>query len=46
MLHARTLAFTHPRSGQPLSFEAPLPEDFQDILRRLGGQPEIATAPV
>jgi 23S rRNA pseudouridine1911/1915/1917 synthase len=35
-LHAWRLGFAHPRTGKPLSFEAPLPEDFQrglDLLR-------------
>ncbi len=37
MLHAWTLAFPHPITGAPISVEAPLPEDFQLVLRRLGG---------
>ena len=28
MLHARTLAFTHPSTGQRMQFEAPLPQAF------------------
>jgi 23S rRNA pseudouridine1911/1915/1917 synthase len=36
MLHAWRLGFTHPRSGEALDWEAPLPEDFQDILEFLG----------
>lgn len=35
MLHARQLAFVHPRTGRELTFEAPMPEDFQDALARL-----------
>lgn len=35
MLHARKLAFTHPRTGKKLSFEAPWPEDFKDALGAL-----------
>lgn len=35
MLHAFQLAFTHPRTGQWLSFEAPRPEDFLDALAAL-----------
>ncbi len=31
-LHAARLAFDHPRSGRRLSFEAPLPPDFQRAL--------------
>ena len=36
MLHAFALAFDHPVTGQRLRIEAPLPEDFQHSLRRLG----------
>lgn len=32
LLHAAQLKISHPRSGQPLCFEAPLPPDFQSIL--------------
>ncbi len=35
MLHAQQLAFIHPRTGQRLSFEAPWPPDFEEILRAL-----------
>ena len=35
MLHARTLALTHPRTGRRLVFEAPLPADFNAVLQRL-----------
>lgn len=34
-LHCAQLAFTHPRSGQKLEFEAPAPEILQNILRQL-----------
>ncbi len=34
-LHAWKLAFDHPMSGQPLSFEAPIPADFQRALAAL-----------
>jgi 23S rRNA pseudouridine1911/1915/1917 synthase len=34
-LHAARLAFTHPRDGRPLEFEAPLPSDMKDLLIRL-----------
>jgi len=34
-LHAARLTFAHPASGQPLSFEAPLPPDLQSVLDRL-----------
>jgi 23S rRNA pseudouridine1911/1915/1917 synthase len=36
-LHAATLAFDHPVTGAPLSFEAPLPADFQRALDALRG---------
>jgi 23S rRNA pseudouridine1911/1915/1917 synthase len=35
MLHARTLAFTHPATGRMLDFTAPLPEDFKTALTLL-----------
>ena len=35
-LHAWKLAFAHPRTGRPLSFEAPLPSDFARALELLG----------
>jgi 23S rRNA pseudouridine1911/1915/1917 synthase len=31
-LHAARLTFPHPRSGETMSFEAPLPNDFQSLL--------------
>jgi 23S rRNA pseudouridine1911/1915/1917 synthase len=34
-LHALRLAFRHPESGEAVSFEAPLPEDFRRLLDRL-----------
>ena len=34
-LHARRIAFTHPRSGRRLEFTAPLPPDFRQGLRLL-----------
>ncbi|MEO5378673.1 MAG: RluA family pseudouridine synthase [Magnetococcus sp. DMHC-6] len=34
-LHAATLGFQHPETGQRLHFEAPLPEDFNDLLNAL-----------
>jgi len=35
LLHARVLAFKHPRADRPLSFCAPLPNDFSCVLRQL-----------
>lgn len=40
-LHAARLEFKHPRSGERVSFEAPLPEDMQrtlEALREAGGK--------
>lgn len=34
-LHAAALGFTHPRSGERLHFEAPLPDDFQHVMLSL-----------
>ena len=39
MLHAFSLSFVHPRTGEPLTFEAPLPEDFRTGLRSAGIDP-------
>ena len=39
MLHARSLAFTHPRTGERMTFYAPIPDDFARGLRT-GGIPE------
>ena len=35
MLHARELSFVHPQTGEVLSFEAPLPDDFREALKIL-----------
>ncbi|MDO4903000.1 MAG: RluA family pseudouridine synthase [Limosilactobacillus sp.] len=34
-LHARELGFTHPRTGEQLLFQAPLPDYFQKMLEKL-----------
>ncbi|QRG65716.1 RluA family pseudouridine synthase [Brevibacillus choshinensis] len=34
-LHAKTLGFTHPRTGEQLEFEAPMPGDLADIINFL-----------
>ena len=34
-LHSLELTFTHPRTGEVMSFRAEMPEDMQKILRRL-----------
>ncbi|HNW86355.1 MAG TPA: RluA family pseudouridine synthase [Candidatus Limiplasma sp.] len=40
MLHAHTLAFTHPRTGDRLRVEAPLPPPFEAALRKLRLEPD------
>lgn len=35
-LHAAILGFLHPRTKQPLSFESPLPAEFNTFLRFIG----------
>ena len=35
MLHARSLAFTHPRNGERLTFKAAWPSDFEWVLDEL-----------
>jgi 23S rRNA pseudouridine955/2504/2580 synthase/23S rRNA pseudouridine1911/1915/1917 synthase len=34
-LHAAKLTFQHPSSGEPMTFEAPLPKDFSAVLNQL-----------
>lgn len=36
-LHARVLAFRHPRDDRPMRFESPLPADLRDIVEALRG---------
>jgi 23S rRNA pseudouridine1911/1915/1917 synthase len=33
-LHARTLGFKHPRTGEEMFFEAPLPEDMSQLIEK------------
>jgi 23S rRNA pseudouridine1911/1915/1917 synthase len=35
MLHAEHLVLTHPISGKPLDFRAPLPKDFTKLIKAL-----------
>ncbi len=35
LLHARILGFVHPRTGEYMEFEAPLPDYFEIILDKL-----------
>ena len=39
-LHARKVVIEHPRSGEEITFEAPLPEDLQSFLETLDGHAE------
>lgn len=36
LLHAVRMRVTHPRTHQPLLLQAPLPEDFEHALSKLG----------
>jgi 23S rRNA pseudouridine1911/1915/1917 synthase len=37
-LHAAILGFEHPVTGEELSFESPLPEDFEHLIAALSGE--------
>ncbi|MDC1141770.1 RluA family pseudouridine synthase [Planctomycetota bacterium] len=39
-LHAASLSFVHPRTGEQVTFEAPLPEDFSRALEALRAGPK------
>ena len=34
-LHAQTLGFSHPITGERMQFSSPLPQDFDDAMHRL-----------
>jgi 23S rRNA pseudouridine1911/1915/1917 synthase len=38
-LHAHRLGFTHPATGEEMTFEAPLPTELDDVVRRLRPAP-------
>jgi 23S rRNA pseudouridine1911/1915/1917 synthase len=40
-LHAFLLAFEHPRTGEILEFEAPMPEDMETLLDALRGMDDL-----
>lgn len=40
MLHAYTLAFTHPRTGERMRFTAPLPDEYREALQKLRPDPK------
>jgi len=35
MLHAKILGFIHPRTGEYMEFESPLPDEFENILKKI-----------
>lgn len=37
MLHARMLGFRHPKTGSYMEFVSPLPQEFENIIKKLGG---------
>ncbi len=37
LLHAWRLSFNHPRTGERLTFTAPIPQDMADVINRLAG---------
>jgi 23S rRNA pseudouridine1911/1915/1917 synthase len=39
MLHATLLGFVHPKTGKPMEWTLPPPEDFVRVLRRLAERP-------
>jgi len=41
-LHARILGFDHPRTGERLRFEAPLPDDLEQLIASLEAREESA----
>jgi hypothetical protein len=40
-LHAAAIAFTHPATGEPLSFKASLPDELELFLGNIGAEPVI-----
>ncbi|MBQ4574786.1 MAG: RluA family pseudouridine synthase [Clostridia bacterium] len=39
-LHAKTISFVHPRTGELMRFDSPIPDYMQTILKKLGGKTE------
>jgi 23S rRNA pseudouridine1911/1915/1917 synthase len=44
-LHAARLEFTHPRSGERVTYVAPVPEDLERLLARLRSGASIGIGP-
>jgi 23S rRNA pseudouridine1911/1915/1917 synthase len=45
-LHAAKLSLDHPRTGEPLTFQAPLPEDMAELLAVLTADAEAHDHPL
>jgi 23S rRNA pseudouridine1911/1915/1917 synthase len=45
LLHAAHLGFEHPTSGERLSFDAPRPDDFEQVVERLAADDEAPDPP-
>ncbi len=43
-LHAATLGFRHPRTGEMLRFQSPLPPDIRNLLQALGIDADLASS--
>jgi 23S rRNA pseudouridine1911/1915/1917 synthase len=39
MLHAKLLGFHHPKTGEYMEFDSPLPQEFINVIKKLGGTP-------
>ena len=37
MLHAKLLGFHHPKTGKYMEFDSPLPQEFVNVIKKLGG---------
>jgi 23S rRNA pseudouridine1911/1915/1917 synthase len=35
MLHAWQLGLTHPQSGKFMTFESPIPDDMEELIKKL-----------
>lgn len=44
LLHAVRLEFQHPSNGAAVSFEAPIPDDFAEVLLGFGSDPQMLSA--
>lgn len=43
VLHAKTLGFIHPTTKQYVEFDSELPQEYKEILRKLGGKEKYET---